>query len=385
MKRLMQKILFCTGWVLWATSWSAHASPVSTAGQPAAQPSAAVQPPTADTLSTDSDVVSTTNPASLPAADPARPNSAPANPPEASLLDRAGQWVDQSRADVQARLQRQAHRMDNWFGRDYNPQARARVTVFLDHTWNEHDGFDTQLRLRGSVKLPNAENRLRLVFGDDRLDEEQRLNLPGSGRAPALSKQTSLPSVSQVNERARRDNASVALRLLGEAGRDVETDLDLGVRSGTDVYVRARADKVWNPEPNYRVLLGQTLRYGSKSREYARTEVQVDYLPKDRPLTTLLTTYTFAHTERDLGVTYAHRLSQSRHYAGGQDFGYGLLAAGHIRDTAMRLDSYGPFVSWRQPFLRDWFFVRGDLNYFNDRLAQRDHFVSAFVRLEAQF
>ncbi len=326
---------------------------------------------------------------SAPAASLSPAATAPAAPEtdanSPGVLERTADWIDRNRDEVRQRLQQQAHRMDHWFGDQYNPDARAHLTVFMDHSWNEYDGFDARLRLRGNVKLPNAKNRLRLVFGDDLIEEEQRLNLPTTGRAPAASKQTSLPRPSQVNDQARRDNASVALRLLGDAGRGIDTDLDLGVRSGTDIYIRGRADKVWWPEPEYRVLLGQTLRYGSKSREYARTDVQVDYLPADQVGSTLLSTYTFAHEQRDLGVSYAHRLSQTRHYWEGQDLTYGILAGGHIRDTALRLDSYGPFVSWRQPVWREWFFVRGDLNYFNDRLAHRDHHLSALLWLEAQF
>jgi len=42
-------------------------------------------------------------------------------------------------------------------------------------------------------------------------------------------------------------------------------------------------------------------------------------------------------------------------------------------------------VSWRQPVWREWFYVQGDLNYFNDRREDRSHFPSALVRLEALF
>ena len=40
-------------------------------------------------------------------------------------------------------------------------------------------------------------------------------------------------------------------------------------------------------------------------------------------------------------------------------------------------------MSWRQPFLREWFFVQGDLNYLNDDRLDRSHYLSAMVRLEA--
>ncbi|MEK5794912.1 hypothetical protein VXE63_22950 [Acinetobacter nosocomialis] len=42
-------------------------------------------------------------------------------------------------------------------------------------------------------------------------------------------------------------------------------------------------------------------------------------------------------------------------------------------------------MSWRQPFLREWFFVQGDLNYLNDDRLDRSHYLGAMVRLEAIF
>jgi hypothetical protein len=50
-----------------------------------------------------------------------------------------------------------------------------------------------------------------------------------------------------------------------------------------------------------------------------------------------------------------------------------------------RLNSWGPFMSWRQQLWREWFYVQGDLNYFNDHREDRSHYVSTFVRLEALF
>ena len=51
----------------------------------------------------------------------------------------------------------------------------------------------------------------------------------------------------------------------------------------------------------------------------------------------------------------------------------------------LKLNSWGPFVSWRQPVWREWFYVQGDLNYLNDRREDRSHVPSALVRLEALF
>ena len=56
-----------------------------------------------------------------------------------------------------------------------------------------------------------------------------------------------------------------------------------------------------------------------------------------------------------------------------------------MNDTDLRLNTWGPYVSWRQPFLREWFFVQTDVNYLNDHREDRNHYLGAAVRLEAIF
>ena len=62
-----------------------------------------------------------------------------------------------------------------------------------------------------------------------------------------------------------------------------------------------------------------------------------------------------------------------------------MYGGGYYNDNQLRLDSWGPFISWRQPVLREWFFVQTDLNYFNQDREDQDHHVSALLRLEALF
>lgn len=64
---------------------------------------------------------------------------------------------------------------------------------------------------------------------------------------------------------------------------------------------------------------------------------------------------------------------------------YGVYAGGYIENKKPDLNTYGPFVGWRQPFLREWLFVQTELNYYNDKKEDRSHHVGALLRLEALF
>ena len=87
-------------------------------------------------------------------------------------------WADKRHERFRQYLQRQAYKMDDWFGEpDPEKPARASIRVMADTTWNEYDDIEVKPRIRGKIKLPTLEKRLSLVFGDDSLDDELRGNV----------------------------------------------------------------------------------------------------------------------------------------------------------------------------------------------------------------
>jgi hypothetical protein len=314
-------------------------------------------------------------------------NPAPTASPPTSLL--AMQWIDQHHASIQDQLQGQAHRINDWFGDRGAHLPRAQIRVLLDNRWNKHDDVDTKLRLRGSLRLPSAEKRLRVVFGDDTLEDEQRAGVPLDPMQPSMpnnpNTNTPAKTVDDVNERALRDNASIALRWLAPIVDGARSGLDVGVRSGTDIYTRAELGKTWPLDDDMQFLADQTLRYGLESKLFARTHLELQHQPEGQPLTSYLLSVIYSEPDQAQGLSYSHRIARQYQFAAKQQFSYGLLASGTLDGHDLNLNTYGPWLSYRQPFVRDWFFVRGDVNFFNDREADRDHYLSLFVRLEAVF
>ena len=88
-------------------------------------------------------------------------------------------WVDESHAVVTNRAQALTEWMDAFFGDpNYNlEQAESFLRLELSGEWDEEDGTDAKIRLRGKVQLPRISRRLNLVFagedGDDLTDEER--------------------------------------------------------------------------------------------------------------------------------------------------------------------------------------------------------------------
>lgn len=69
----------------------------------------------------------------------------------------------------------------------------------------------------------------------------------------------------------------------------------------------------------------------------------------------------------------------------GNRFNYGIHTSGYYDDSKLKLNSWGPFISWRQPLWREWFYVQGDLNYLNNDQENYDHTLGTLLRLEAIF
>lgn len=303
--------------------------------------------------------------------------------------EQAGEWVDDQHSTIREYLHHQALRLDQMFGNTATKQPRAQVRLLLDNSWDKYNEFDTRVRIRGSLRLPNATKRLRLVFGDDTLEEEQSVGVPLGQDSKANGTPTGQaktnPNLRDINDQALKDNASIALRWLGSMRHGIRADYDLGVRSGTDIYARTEAGKTWQLDADSRALLDQTLRYGIESKLYARTDLELQYRPQHADPLFYHAALTYAEEDSERGWSWTHRISQQHAFADQQVLSYGISVAGWMRGQELQMDSYGPWVSYRQPFLRDWLFVRGDVNFFNDRPEHRDHYLSGFLRVEAVF
>lgn len=292
-------------------------------------------------------------------------------------------WLDDKHQQLGNWLQRQAGTIDNWFGKsDPSQPAKASLRVMVDTTWNEYDGTAIKPRVRGRVKLPTLEQRLSVVFGDDNLDYEpkdggvltdERIATPTGTDSAYSSRQT------------RENNASLALRW-SKFRQDTGLDVDLGVRSD-DVFVRATADKAWQLPHKIDARFEQMYRYGTKSEHTALSTLQFAkaYSQKSTLINRSHLRYTNQDSENlDWGNSSFMRWQQPVKQGIGE-LNYGLYAGGDIVDKKARLNTYGPYVSYRQPVWREWLFVQTDVSYYNNKLNNRGHHTAVFGRVEMVF
>lgn len=290
-------------------------------------------------------------------------------------------WIDRKQKSVRAWTDRTAQRIDGWFGEtDPNKPATASLRILLDNDWDEHDGYEFKPRIRGKIDLPTLERRFSLVFGDDSLDNELDDNIAITNEHPAHQADKKVDG-----KRIREDNSSIALRW-SQISKSLPFDLDadLGIRSGDDVYARLKAKKDWSLANDFSFHAEQIYRYGIDSEHYLRTNLELTHARPNEPFISNQFYLTYAD-EQDDDLTWDNRTYRQHQFFHENRFNYGIYTGGYYHNDQLRLNSWGPFVSWRQPIWREWFYIQGDLNYFDDQREDRDHYVRALVRLEALF
>jgi hypothetical protein len=300
--------------------------------------------------------------------------------PETNLTENQT-WIDRRQKSIRNWADNTAHKIDGWFGdADPNKPASASLRIIIDNDWNKYDNYEVKPRIRGRIKLPTLERKLSVVFGDDSLDNEIENNIAITNGNPPSESDKAFD-----RKRIRDDNSSIALRWSEFSKRlPVDFDADLGLRSGDDLYARLKATKDWTLSHDFSVHAEQIYRYGIKSENYLRTNLEITHARPDHAFISNQFYLTYADKQYD-DLTWDNRLYRQHQFFEGNRFNYGLYTGGYYNDNDLRLNSWGPFISWRQPVWREWFYVQGDLNYLDDQREDRSHYPRAFIRLEALF
>ena len=290
-------------------------------------------------------------------------------------------WLDRKQRNIRDWADRSSHKMDAWFGEvDPEKPASATIRVMLDNYWDEYDQYELKPRIRGKIRLPRIEKKLSVIFGDDSLDDEFNNNIANSNTQPNADAEKKFDA-----KQTRDSNGSIALRWSNFSEKlPFETDVDLGIRSGDDIYLRLKAEKNWALSNDFYFNAEQIYRYGSDSENYVRSNLELSHARPNAPFLSDQFSLIYADEQED-DLVWQNRIFRQHQFFAHNNFNYGIHTGGYYNNNDLRLNSWGPFVSWRQPLWREWFYVQGDLNYFNDHREDRDHHISTFVRLEALF
>lgn len=161
-----------------------------------------------------------------------------------------------------------------------------------------------------------------------------------------------------------------------------ENNLDLGSNSESDVYVQFLAKKKWNLRHNISIDTEQVFRYGSTSRNYTETTLNLTQKMQDNNL--FANKFNVNKSENE-EFNWGNWTFQQFEFVKDNSLTYGIYSGGVYTKNDMRVNSWGPYISWRQPVWRDWIFMQNDLNFFNHIDDDPKHQLSVQMNLEANF
>lgn len=139
-----------------------------------------------------------------------------------------------------------------------------------------------------------------------------------------------------------------------------ENNLDLGSNSENDVYVQFLAKKKWNLRHNISLDTEQVFRYGSTSRNYTETTLNLTQKMQDN---TLFANKFNVNKSENEDYSWGNWTFQQYQFLKDNHLTYGVYSGGVYTKNDIRLNSWGPYISWRQPVWRDWLFMQNDLNF----------------------
>ncbi|MBJ9986561.1 selenocysteine synthase [Acinetobacter sp. S40] len=164
-------------------------------------------------------------------------------------------------------------------------------------------------------------------------------------------------------------------------------DVNLGSNSNSDVYVQFLAKKNWVLRHDISIDTQQLFRYGSTSKNYSETTLNLNQKLQDN---TLFSNQFSLNKSQDEEYYWANRTFQQYQFLKNHRLIYGIYSSG-VYDQEKKdweLQLWGPYLSWRRPLWRDWIFIDNQISYYHDLTTtdkELQHVFSTTLQLEANF
>ncbi len=246
-------------------------------------------------------------------------------------------WVDSAHTYTYESVDRLADWMDGFFGapRADLESAYSSLRINAEHEWEEGNGTDEKLKLRGKVHLPRLNKRLSLVFTDEN-DEELDLD-------------SGISSLDGDN-----DNTKVGLQYNVREKDNSRLDFNIGLKSSIKGKANVRYRYELPVGENYINRFTETLYFVDTEGFGLRSRYELDRgLGEGR----LLRWSNNARFAEDIdGVHWETRLTLAERFNDKEALSRFAWLAGETRPESWTT-SYGLGVRYRRNIYRPWLFM----------------------------
>lgn len=161
-----------------------------------------------------------------------------------------------------------------------------------------------------------------------------------------------------------------------------ENNMNFGSNSNKDIYVEMSANQNWILDPKLKIDTSQTYRYATDSRNYLSTDLKLTHTQSKEAA--LYNQLKVTRSSGDENYYWSDKTYQQYQFVKNNLVIIGVYTSGHY-NREWTLNSWGPYISWKQPIWRNWLFLQTDLTYYNDKGSDLDHRISSSFGFEAHF
>lgn len=278
-------------------------------------------------------------------------------------------WLDTSREYVATQSDNLAVWLDDFFGVPKSDLESASTSLRLQfrNRWEEGDGNDFKVSLRGNIQLPQVSERLSLIFTDE-IEE-------GTDERSSAKEIIDNP----------KDNTDVALQYNVLEHIRSRLDLRLGLSSSLDPKVSGRYRYRTPFMEKYLAEITEKVYFEGDDGFGSITRFNIDRAIAENRL--LRWSNRFQYAEESEGVEWSTNVSLNQRLSEKRAIAYVVGTAGETRPDYLTTN-YGMSVIFRQSVFRPWLFVELEPAYQWKRPDTEDNRsgVAQFtVRLEVRF
>ena len=263
---------------------------------------------------------------------------------EAENLDVSGEdtpWVDSSHSYIVSGADNIAEWMNDFFGdvRTEEDAPYSTLRLRFEQEWDEANQFDSDIKLRGKVYLPQFNERLSLLFSDEDTGE--------TGRDDLLIDRQDTPEDVSLQYRAKEQER-------------YRIDFRVGLRSSLNLKSSVRYKYEYPLQKDLIGTFSEEVLYLGGDGFASKTRVELDKIISENLL--LQWHNKVDWQENEDGIFWNSSLSLDRKISEKKAFGYFAGVDGQTQPNSL-ITTYALGVRYRQNAFRPWFFFEIQPSY----------------------
>ncbi len=255
-------------------------------------------------------------------------------------------WADNTHCTFSWRANAVARTVNDWFVVPASTvdvpkrAASSLITLLYGVGWDQIQGTYFTRSISSSFQLPAVEQRFSILVESN----EQAINPTEIGAPSPLQQQ--VPAMT---------SSAIALQWRSLAERYTGLNLDMGVRGGPEIFLRARYERRIALGPKYRLHFNQSLIEASHTQAESYSEADIERSLGSSNVMRLSSTWDWQQIQSSVGEQWVHALTIAHSFEDHSIMTGGLSVAG-ISAPEFGYQTWGPGASFHQSFWRPWLF-----------------------------